>query len=112
MSSPAPHHASIYSLKSPWEREGHKVWLASTLSLTRNFASFSFPHKLTSEQKEQVVYLAYKGLSESKHLDMPFLFPSDKIGPIEKEFLLEHFLLSYGLQQAHKGEGFVIDSSG
>lgn len=112
MNSSSPISASVYSLKNPWEKEVHKVWLGSTLCLTRNLANFSFPHKMTTEQKEQVVYLAYKGLSENKHLDTPLLFPSDKIGPIEKEFLLEHFLFSEGFQQAHKGEGFIVDKTG
>lgn len=32
--------------------------------------------------------------------------------PLEKEFLVEHFLSSQSLHQAHVGEGFVIDNSG
>jgi protein arginine kinase len=106
-----PSSESVYALKNPWEKEVHKIWLASTLRLTRNFANFLFPHKLTLEQKEQIVYLAYKGLSESKYLEAPVLFSSNKITPIEKEYLLEHFLISNGFHHAHKGEGFVIDNS-
>lgn len=112
MNNPISENSSIYGLKNPWGKEIHKIWLGSTLRLTRNFANFPFPHKLTPEQKEQVIYLAYKGLSENKYLENPLLFPSNKIGPIEKEFLLEHFLISSNFHQAHKGEGFVIDNSG
>jgi len=34
------------------------------------------------------------------------------MGPLEKEYLFEHFLSSQSFQQAHSGEAFILDSSG
>lgn len=101
----------ILQLKSLWEGSAHNVWLASTLLLSRNLAKFKFPAKLDKARQHQVVSLLYEGLKESKELQEPHLFRSEEVGPVEKEFLLEHFLLSDGFYQAHGGEGFILDKS-
>lgn len=102
----------IYQLKTPWKESSHNVWLASTLTLSRNLAKFKFPAKLDRERGEQVVSLVYEGLKPCKELNQPLLFRSDEIGPIEKEFLLEHYLVVDNFHMAHVGEGFVIDQTG
>lgn len=102
----------IFQLKSPWQKEAHSVWLASTLTLSRNIAKFKFPGKLDKNREQQVVSLLYEGLKGSPDLSNPQLFRSEDIGPVEKEFLREHFLIADGFYQAHGGEGFVTDESG
>jgi len=102
----------IFQLKSPWEKQAHNVWLATTLSLTRNLQKFKFPHKLDKNREGQVVSLLHESLMKYKDLDHPLLFRSEEIGPLQKEFLLEHFLITDGFHQAHAGEGFVIDDTG
>ncbi len=102
----------IYRLQNPWQQFSHTVWLASTLSLNRNFDKFSFPHKLDKIRQQQVISLAFDGLKKCPQLQNPLLLRSEDVPPIEKEFLAEHFLLTDGFYQAHGGEGFVIDDSG
>ena len=102
----------IYKLNHPWKGTTHNVWLASTLHLTRNLSKFPFPNQLDKSRAEQIISLVYDGLKTSDNLKSPLLFKSQDIGPLEKEFLLEHFLVIDGFHQAHKGEGFVIDSGG
>ena len=101
----------IFELVSPWKEHSHHVWLASTLSLSRNIAKFQFPAKLDKTRQEQVISLIFEGLKSSQHIKTPSLFPSEQLGPLEKEFLLEHFLNTHDFYKAHAGEGFVIDQT-
>jgi protein arginine kinase len=102
----------IYQLQTPWKIASHTVWLASTVALNRNISKFKFPTKLDKERQQQVISLIYEGLKKCAELKNPVLFRSEEIGPLEKEFLLEHFLISDGFYQAHGGEGFLIDETG
>ncbi len=99
----------IFQLKSPWEKHSHNVWLASTLSLSRNLQKYKFPAKLEKEREEQINSALFDSLQ--KCLPKPLLFKSEEIGPLQKEFLLEHFMIGDGFYQAHAGEGFVIDET-
>ena len=101
----------IFRLKNPWEKHSHNVWLASTLSLSRDLQKFKFPAKLDKAREQQVISLIYESLGKCPDLTKPELFRSEDIGPLQKEFLLEHFLIPNGFHQAHGGEGFVIDES-
>lgn len=103
---------SIFQLNNPWERHSHHVWLASTLSLARNLKKFKFPPKLDKTREEQVFALLREELIASPELKSPQTFKTSEISPLEKEFLLEHFLVSDGLYQARGNEGFVLDASG
>lgn len=103
---------SVFSLPKLWTEPGHRVWLATTLNLSRNFANFKFPSKLDRNQEKQLVQLTFEALQKCESLKQPILFPSEQITPIEKEFLLEHFWVSNGFHQAHFGEGFVTDATG
>lgn len=102
----------ILRLKNPWETHSHNVWLASTLSLSRNLQKYKFPAKLDKAREQQIVSLIFESLSTCPELTKPELFRSEEIGPLQKEYLLEHFLLTNGFYQAHAGEGFVIDETG
>jgi protein arginine kinase len=102
----------IFKLKSPWEKHSHNVWLASTLSLARNLQKFKYPSKLDKAREQQVISLIYESLSKCPDLLKPELFRSEDLGPLQKEFLLEHYLITDGFHQAHAGEGFVTDASG
>jgi protein arginine kinase len=109
--SKSPLHP-IYSLPSPWEEKTHNVWLASTLSLTRNFAKYKFPGKLDKGRQHQIITLVYDALKNYAELPNTTLFRSEEIGPLEKEFLLEHYLNLEDFHQAHGGEGFIVDPKG
>ena len=101
----------ILSLKNPWEKHSHNVWLASTLSLSRNLQKYKFPAKLDIAREQQIISLIFESLNKFGGLNNAVLFRSEDINPIQKEFLLEHFLVPNGFHHAHSGEGFVIDES-
>jgi protein arginine kinase len=101
----------IYKLQSPWEKHSHNVWMASLLSLSRNLQKFKFPSKLDQAREQQVISLIFESLNKCPELSHPVIYHSEAIGPLQKEFLLEHFLIPNGFHQAHAGEGFVIDDS-
>ena len=102
----------IFQLHGLWEKNAHHVWLASSLSLSRNIQKFKFPHKLDKAHEEQTSSLLLESIKQCSELDQPQLFKSGNIGFLEKEFLLEHFLTNEDFNQAHGGEGFVVDNGG
>ncbi len=102
----------IYLLKSRWQASTHSVWIGSTLTLHRNFAKYKFPGKLETARKEQVISLIFDELKNSPELKSPQLFYSNHLGPLEKEFLFEHFLVTSNFYGAHGGEGFIVDAEG
>lgn len=102
----------IFQLKNPWEKHAHNVWLASTLSVSRNLTKFKFPNKLDKAREDQVISLLFEELKTCPNLSHPSLYRSESIGPIQKEFLLEHFMVTNDFYRAHSGEGFVTDRNG
>lgn len=104
-------HSALYQNK-PWANNANNIWLASTISLLRNLDKFPFPGKLEGEKRSQIISLVSRSILQSPHLDEPFLIKADEAGPVEKEYLVEHFLSSSSFQQAHSGEAFILDNSG
>lgn len=102
----------IFRMRNPWETHSHNVWLASTLSLSRNLAKFKFPNKLDKSREQQIISLVSEGLKNCPEVPNPILYHSEEIGPLQKEFLLEHYLIPNGFHQAHAGEGFIVDENG
>lgn len=103
---------SIFSQKKPWENNNNTVWLASTINLYRNLEKFKFPAKLDTERQKQIVAAVGKELLSCSLLNNPSLVYSDELNPLQKEFLMEHFLSNQSFQQAHAGEAFVFEETG
>jgi len=103
--------SSILLQKKPWTNNKNSIWLASTAKLSRNIENFNFPEKLSGDRCKQIISLVDKELPTNFLAD-PILILADEISPIEKEYLMEHFLASQGLYQAHAGEAFIYDSTG
>src|SRR5262249_30694480 len=99
-------------LQKPWHDNPNPIWLASTLVFHRELRAYPFPPKLDHEGRLHVFSLLTQELLKSSLFDGPQLAPAEQIGPLEKEFLFEHFLQSHSFQQAMEGEGFVIDQTG
>lgn len=103
---------SILSQNKPWSENANSIWLASTIGLSRNIEKFKFPSKLSADRKKQIISLVSKDLLAASGLVQPFLIKAEEIDFQEKEFLSEHFLSLHTYNQAHTGEGFVLDKSG
>lgn len=103
---------SIFYRNKPWDDNKNNIWLASTINLYRNIENFSFPSKLSKEKRTQVISFLSKQLLRSPRLKNPVLIRSEELTPLQKEFLVEHFLSSQSYQQAHSGEAFVLDDTG
>lgn len=103
--------------KKPWNNNPNPIWLASTVSLQRNIEKFKFPGKLSADRKKQIIALVSKDLlsadaASENDLINPSLIKAEEIGILEKEFFVEHFLSNQNYNQAHAGEGFIVDESG
>ena len=102
----------ILNMRKPWEDNENGVWLASTVCLQRNLEKFKFPGKLDTDRRKQIVSLLSKDLLSTDMLQAPQLIKGEEMSPVEKEYLVEHFLSSQNFIQAHTGEAFIIDQSG
>jgi protein arginine kinase len=104
-------HSALFQNK-PWANNNNNIWLASTINLHRNLDKFAFPGKLEKDKRSQIISLVSRTLLQSSYLDKPFLVKSEEASPIEKEYLVEHFLSGLSFQQAHSGEAFILDDTG
>lgn len=102
----------ILKKKKPWDDNTNSIWLASTVSLHRNIEKFKFPGKLGADRKKQIISLVSKEVLKLPQLTNPILIKAEELGILEKEFLGEHFLSSHSYNQAHAGEGFILDDTG
>ncbi|MBS0615607.1 MAG: protein arginine kinase [Verrucomicrobia bacterium] len=93
---------------TPWEKDQNPIWLATSLSLLRNFARYKFPSKLVPPQTSGLLQSLQQTLTK---FDATFL-PADQTSALDREFLFEHFLCQGSFQNATDGQGFAIDSSG
>jgi protein arginine kinase len=96
----------------PWSQNNNSIWLGSTVSLIRNLEKFFFPGKLSTDKRKQIISLLSKDLLGSQWLKQPRLIKAEDMSPLEKEFLVEHFLSSETFQQAYTGEAFILDETG
>jgi len=112
MSHPEKSDHSLICNGSPWNNNDNDVWLGSTLTLSRNLEKFNFPGKLATDKRKQIVALITKKILSSAQLDKAKLLRAEDMPPMEKEFLVEHFLSSHGFHQAYVGEAFVLDKTG
>lgn len=105
-----PH--SIFSQKKPWDNNENNIWLATTINLYRNLEKFKFPGKLDTDRQKQIVSVIAKELAACKLLSNPSILDSEGISPLQKEFLVEHFLSTQSFQHVHGGEAIAFDDTG
>lgn len=105
-------NSKIVTQFSPWDNNENVIWLASTLCLHRNIDKFKFPAKLEVEKRKHLVVQLSKAILALKDLPGAFAILAEDMTALEKNFLLEHFLIFDGFHEAHQGEAFIIDDSG
>ncbi|WP_108624194.1 hypothetical protein, partial [Candidatus Similichlamydia epinepheli] len=93
----------------PWDTNDQKFWIASVLGLRRNICPFLFPSKLSLSEKVQIIPLITQSLRDCEHLHGLTSLEADKANPWDRDFLIENFLLTESIHQAHLGEAFVFD---
>ncbi len=103
---------TLTSYVHPWDINENVIWLCSTIRLIRNIEKFPFPQKLETERKKHILSLILKALLKQEKLQNPKSLQSADLQPLEKEFLVEHFLFFEGFSDAGGGTAFVIDDSG
>jgi protein arginine kinase len=101
-----------FSDEKLWDQDKESICLASTLKLSRNIESYAFPSKLNEEKRVQVLDILKTTVLDVEDLKKSSFVYANDLEPLEKEFLFEHFFCMEAFQQAHKGEGFVLDPQG
>ncbi len=105
-------NSPLTSLHAPWDHNKNAIWLASTVRMLRNIEKFKFPHKLELEKKNHILQLLSKSALQAPGLINPYMLQAGDMTPSEKEFLIEHFLLTEGLQEVGQGASFLLDATG
>lgn len=105
-------HHPIFEDKKSWIENDHMIWLVSTITLARNIEKFNFPGKLESSSQKQILSLIKNQLGEIKNFKKSDLIDAENLTPLEKEFLVEHFLTTQSFVQTHSGEGVIVDKKG
>lgn len=112
MTDPDKNNHPLLCNENPWNNNLNSIWLGSTITLNRNLEKFKFPAKLSTDKRKQIVSLLTRDLLASSQLKKPKLIRAEDMPPIEKEFLVEHFLSNQSFHQAYAGEAFVLDETG
>lgn len=92
---------------TPWEKDQNPIWLATSLTLQRNFSRYKFPSKLSAPQATSLLQLLQPILTK---VETSFL-PASQTTPLDREFLFEHFLCQDSFQNATDGQAFALDAS-
>ncbi len=95
-----------------WSNNANSQWLASTIFFYRNLEKFKFPGKLDSDRGKQLISFASKEMMTANLLASPKLVQAEDMTSLDKEYLVEHFLMKESFQHASSGEAFIIDNSG
>lgn len=111
MNLPSKNNPPLLTEQNPWNDNSNAIWLGSHVTLIRNLDKFNFPGKLSTDKRKQIISLVNRELTSSQHLKNPKLIQAEEMPPIEKEFLMEHFLSLLSLHQAHAGEAFILDET-
>lgn len=112
MSDPDHKKNPLICQQNPWNHNANTIWLASTITLNRNIEKFNFPGKLSTDKRKQIISLINRDLLSAEQLKKTKLMRAEDMPPIEKEYLVEHFLTSQSFHQTHIGEAFILDETG
>ncbi len=112
MDHPDKNNHSLLCNENPWSNNSNNIWLGSTITLHRNLEKFKFPGRLPTDRRKQIISLVTRDLLANEQLKGPKLIRAEDMPPIEKEFLVEHFLSDLSFHQAYAGEAFVVDETG
>lgn len=102
-------HPLLRLLTPLWENSYQTIHLASRLAMQRNIDKFCFPGKMSSDRRQQVVALVLKQLGHCALISDPQALKGEEMHPLDKEFVMEHFLSLASFQQVHSGEAFAFD---
>jgi protein arginine kinase len=96
---------------TPWENEVNPIWPASSFILHRNLANFNFPNKENETQSMHTLEIVKQGLLKCPECQSAQFLQADQLTPLDKEFLVEHFLRLDSFQNTFAGQGFIVDPS-
>lgn len=96
---------------TPWEEGVNPIWPASSFVLHRNLGKRLFPPKMSDAQLRQILDVLKDALLKSTHLNRPLLLIAEEVSPLDREYLIEHYLRLEGFPDTTSGQAFIIDES-
>lgn len=102
---------------------GKRGWLAengpesefifsSRVRVARNLADFPFPNKATAAEKREVMERVFAAVKNVPRLRRSSAFRIEDLKAIDRQLLVERYLISRELAAKKSGSGVVIDSRG
>lgn len=89
-----------------WNKDPHTIWMGSSLILRRNIGKYSFPSKLSPQDKGQILSTLSPLIENAPH------FKGDDLSKEDHELLYEHFLFLRAFEEDPEGSGFSVDEAG
>lgn len=99
--------------ENPWEKNGNDIWLVSSLCFLRNLDRYKFPQHLELSSRKQILQVIDQQIESCKNIQKPQFFPAEQLTPQEKEYLVEHFVVTMtDIHHARAGQGFILGDQG
>ena len=112
MAEQSSQFVELSAFDHPWEKNRNSIWLASTLSLHRNIDKFNFPWKLDVEKRRLVSQVVTDTFKTVPALSGLTPFPAGSVRPIDREFLMEHFLIFDPVREDRREHDLVMEKEG
>jgi protein arginine kinase len=88
-----------------------QIVLSSRVRLARNITDFKFPPSADTDTREKIVEFVSTAFNKAGLNNKGTFFSSDKISPIDQNFLVERHLISPEFMRDGTGRGLFIDNS-
>lgn len=95
----------------PWKSESNPIWPVTAFILRRNLAKFHFPAKLNPASRPQVLESLKAALLTLPEMAGGYFLKKEELTPLDKELLLEHFLLTGPFLDSSNGSLILVDPS-
>ncbi len=84
------------------------IVISSRVRLARNLGDFSFPHRASPKQREQIVAEALRAIKKCGMLKNSLILSSEGISMLDRQFIMERHLISLEFVESEKSGAIVI----
>ena len=95
-----------------WGKRQSAAFMGTHIMIQRNLASSPFPPKFKGEASKEVLSLLKLSLLHAKTLEQPEYFPLSTLQAVEREFLMEHFLIPLETPYPDCHSAVILDQTG
>ncbi|MCI5051540.1 MAG: hypothetical protein MRY21_00190 [Simkaniaceae bacterium] len=94
-----------------WADPKNPIWLTTRFRLRRNLNHNLFPGKMTKAQLTRAFDSLIQSVQGTEFFGAGSLISADTLSPVEKDFLIEHYLISDEIDETRPGQGIFFDQT-